>query len=53
MVRMIPLLDVNWQGLPLSSSLGYRDSDVVSFLEKEELDRVHVRWIKAQTGFAF
>jgi DNA-binding Lrp family transcriptional regulator len=50
MVKMIPLLDVNWQGLPLSSSLGYRDSDIVSFLEKEDLTAFTFDGLKRRLG---
>jgi hypothetical protein len=34
---MIPLLNVNWQGLPESYSLSHRDADVLSFIEEEDL----------------
>jgi hypothetical protein len=34
---MIPLLDVNWQGLPPYSSLSERDTDVLSLIDEEDL----------------
>ena len=49
-VKMIPLLDVNWQGLPPSSSLSYRDSDIVSFLEKEDLTAFTFDGLKRRLG---
>jgi len=50
MVKMIPLLDVNWQGLPPSSSLSYRESDIVSFLEKEDLTAFTFDGLKRRLG---
>jgi len=34
---MIPLLDVNWQGLPPGYSLSERDTDVLSLIDEEDL----------------
>ena len=50
MIKLIPLLDVNWQGLPPSSSLGYRDSDIVAFLEKEDLTAFTFDGLKRRLG---
>jgi DNA-binding transcriptional ArsR family regulator len=34
---MIPLLNVNWQGLPDTYALSERDADVLAFIEEEDL----------------
>ncbi len=47
---MIPLLDVSVRSLPLSSSLGYRDSDVISFLENENLTAFTFDGLKRRLG---
>jgi hypothetical protein len=47
---MVPLFDVNLRDLPLSSSLGYRDGDVVSFLENEGLTAFTFDGLKRRLG---
>ncbi len=47
---MIPLLNVNLRDLPISSSLGYRDGDVISFLENENLTAFTFDGLKRRLG---
>lgn len=47
---MIPLLEVNWQGPPTSNSLGYRDADVLSFIEVEDLTAFTFDGLKRRLG---
>ncbi len=47
---MIDLLDVAWQGLPISYSLSDRDSEVVSLLEEEGLTSFTFDGLKRRLG---
>jgi len=47
---MIPLLDVNWQGLPVSYSLSERDTDVLSLIDEEELTTFTFDGLKRRLG---
>jgi hypothetical protein len=48
--RMIPLLNVNWQGLSTPYSLGYRDADVASLIEEEDLTTFTFDGLKRRMG---
>ncbi len=47
---MIPLQDVNWQGLPASYSFNERDTDVLSFLDEEDLTLFTFDGLKRRLG---
>jgi DNA-binding MarR family transcriptional regulator len=47
---MVPLLDVNLQGLPESYSLSERDIDVLSFIDEENLSRFTFDGLKRRMG---
>jgi hypothetical protein len=50
LVTMIPLLDVNWQGLPTPYSPSYRDTEVLSFIEEEDLTTFTFDGLKRRLG---
>ena len=47
---MVPLLDVNLQGLPASYSLSERDTDVLSFIDEENLTVFTFDGLKRRLG---
>ena len=47
---MIPLLDVNLQGLPASYSLSERDADVLSLIDEEDLTVFTFDGLKRRLG---
>jgi DNA-binding transcriptional ArsR family regulator len=47
---MIPLLNVNWQDLPDSYALSERDTDVLSFIEEEDLAAFTFDGLKRRLG---
>jgi len=47
---MVPLLDVKWQGLPLSYSLSERDTDVLSLIDEEDLAMFTFDGLKRRLG---
>ncbi len=47
---MIPLFDVNWQGLPPSYALSERDTDVLSLIDEENLTTFTFDGLKRRLG---
>ena len=47
---MIPILNVNWQGLPSSYSLSERDTDVLSLIDEEDLTTFTFDGLKRRMG---
>ena len=47
---MIPILNVNWQGLPASYSLSERDIDVLSLIDEENLTIFTFDGLKRRLG---
>jgi len=47
---MIPILNVNWQGLPSSYSLSERDTDVLSLIDEEDLTTFTFDGLKRRLG---
>jgi DNA-binding transcriptional ArsR family regulator len=47
---MIPILNVNWQGLPSSYSLSERDTDVLSLIDEEDLITFTFDGLKRRLG---
>ena len=47
---MIPILNVNWQGLPASYSLSERDTDVLSLIDEENLTIFTFDGLKRRLG---
>jgi DNA-binding transcriptional regulator YhcF (GntR family) len=47
---MIPVLNVNWQGLPVSYSFSERDTDILSLIEEEGLKLFTFDGLKRRTG---
>lgn len=47
---MIPILNVNWQGLPASYSLSERDTDVLSLIDEENLTLFTFDGLKRRLG---
>ena len=47
---MIPSLNVNWQGLSTSYSPGYRDTEVLAFIEEEDLTMFTFDGLKRRLG---
>jgi DNA-binding transcriptional ArsR family regulator len=49
-LTMIPLLDVNWQGLPPYPSLSERDTNVLSIIDEEDLTTFTFDGLKRRLG---
>jgi DNA-binding transcriptional ArsR family regulator len=47
---MIPILNVNWQGLPASYPLSDRDTDVLSLIDEEDLTTFTFDGLKRRLG---
>jgi DNA-binding transcriptional ArsR family regulator len=47
---IIPLLDVNWQGLPSDYTLSDRDTDVLSIIDEEDLTTFTFDGLKRRLG---
>ena len=47
---MIPVLNVNWQGLPSSYPLSERDTDVLSLIDEEDLTMFTFDGLKRRLG---